>query len=86
MERADCRAFDGGKLHFVDVQAGVDAVVSKPGYDTMVEALCVGVPLLCLDYDEWPEAPWFDAWDDCARTLPPPRRERMKATGSSRDV
>ena len=47
---------------FVDLLASVDAVVTKPGYGTFVEAACSGVPLLYVDRDDWPETPHFAAW------------------------
>jgi hypothetical protein len=49
-------------LHFADVLAGCDAVVTKPGYNTMVEAACAGVPVLYAPRADWPEAPWLVRW------------------------
>ena len=40
----------------------VDAVISKPGYGTFVEAACSGVPILYLERPDWPETPWFATW------------------------
>jgi len=62
LERVDVRSIDIAGLDFIDLLASVDAVVSKPGYGTFVEAACSGVPLLYVDRDDWPETPHFAAW------------------------
>jgi len=62
IERDDVRSFDVAALHFSDVLASVDAVVTKPGYGTFVEAACGGIPILYLERDDWPETPHFAAW------------------------
>jgi UDP-N-acetylglucosamine:LPS N-acetylglucosamine transferase len=62
LTRADVRNIDVAGLDFIDLLASVDAVVTKPGYGTFVEAACGGVPLLYVDRDDWPETPHFAAW------------------------
>jgi hypothetical protein len=62
LERSDVRSFDVTGLGFTDLLASVDAVVSKPGYGTFVEAACSGIPLLYLNRDDWPETPHFATW------------------------
>jgi hypothetical protein len=62
IERSDVRNFDIAALHFSDLLASVDAVVTKPGYGTFVEAACGGIPILYLQRDDWPETPHFAAW------------------------
>ena len=62
LERGDVRSFDVAGLNFLDLLASVDAVVSKPGYGTFVEAASSGIPLLYLARDDWPETPHFAAW------------------------
>ncbi|BAO31034.1 glycosyltransferase family protein [Sulfuritalea hydrogenivorans] len=62
IERDDVRSFDVAALHFSDLLASVDAVVTKPGYGTFVEAACGGIPILYLERDDWPETPHFAAW------------------------
>ena len=62
LERGDVRSIDVAGLNFIDLLASVDAVVSKPGYGTFVEAACSGIPLLYLARDDWPETPHFVAW------------------------
>ena len=62
LARSDVRSIDVAGLDFIDLLASVDAVVTKPGYGTFVEAACCGVPLLYVDRDDWPETPHFAAW------------------------
>lgn len=42
-------------LPFIDILASADAVLTKLGYSTVVEAGCLGLPLLHLPRDDWPE-------------------------------
>ena len=62
LERGDVRVFDLAGLDFSDLLASVDAVVTKPGYGTFVEAACSGIPILYLQRDDWPETPHLAAW------------------------
>lgn len=48
--------------------ASCDAVVTKPGYGTFVEAACAGVPLLYRARPDWPETAGMAAW--AARYVP----------------
>jgi hypothetical protein len=62
IRRSDIRAFDAAELSFGDLLASVDAVITKPGYGTFVEAACNGIPILYLERDDWPETPHLAAW------------------------
>lgn len=62
MRRPGFVAVENLGLHFSDVLAGCDAVVTKPGYNTMVEAACAGVPVLYAPRADWPEAPCLVRW------------------------
>jgi hypothetical protein len=62
IRRDDVRSFDQADLAFSDLLASVDAVVTKPGYGTFVEAACSGIPILYLQRDDWPETCHFAAW------------------------
>jgi len=62
LQRNDVRAFDVTDLDFSDLLASVDAVVTKPGYGTFVEAACSGIPLLYLQRDDWPETSHLTEW------------------------
>lgn len=61
-DRPDLCTIDGGTVDFGDLLASADAVVTKPGYGTFVEAACAGVPILYVERDDWPETPHFAAW------------------------
>ncbi len=62
IRRSDVRSFDAAGLRFGDLLASVDAVITKPGYGTFVEAACSAVPILYLERDDWPETPHLVAW------------------------
>jgi peptidoglycan/xylan/chitin deacetylase (PgdA/CDA1 family) len=49
-------------MPFGDVLASVDALITKPGYGSYVEAAAAGVPVLTLPRPDWPEAPYLDDW------------------------
>ncbi|NWG88001.1 MAG: hypothetical protein HXY26_10930 [Hydrogenophilaceae bacterium] len=58
----DCVAFGELGWPFLDLLASVDALVTKPGYGSFVEAALHGVPVLYLDRPDWPEAPYLKVW------------------------
>lgn len=60
--RDDQRFFDPGEPRFSDLLASADAVITKPGYGTFVEAACAGRPILYLERDDWLETPHFARW------------------------
>lgn len=62
VERKDVRAFDDTEFDFADMLASVDAVITKPGYGTFVEAACNGIPTLYVQRDDWPETQHLSAW------------------------
>lgn len=62
IRRSDVCAFDSTALDFRDLLASVDAVVTKPGYGTFVEAACGGIPILYLEREDWPETPHLAIW------------------------
>jgi hypothetical protein len=64
LARNDVHAFDATELDFSDLLASVDAVITKPGYGTFVEAACSGIPILYLEREDWPETPCLTAWLD----------------------
>jgi UDP:flavonoid glycosyltransferase YjiC (YdhE family) len=51
-------------MAFRDVLASSDALVTKPGYGSYVEAAHAGVPVLTIPRPDWPEAPYLNAWLD----------------------
>ena len=58
----DCLGVDQVGLGFSDLLASCDAVISKPGYGTFVEAAGAGTPVLWLRRDDWPEQEYLIAW------------------------
>ncbi|MCF8198206.1 MAG: hypothetical protein K9J42_05540 [Sulfuritalea sp.] len=62
VQRDDVRSFDVAGLDFCDLLASVDAVITKPGYGTFVEAACSGIPILYLQRDDWPETRYLAEW------------------------
>lgn len=60
--RDDVVAFESLGLSFSDVLASCDAVLTKPGYGTFVEAACGGVPVLYVSRRDWPEQPYLVDW------------------------
>ena len=70
--RRDLRPFGAARLPFSDLLASADALVTKPGYGSFVEAAAAGVPVLYLPRPDWPETPWLTGWLDdmgCALQL-----------------
>jgi hypothetical protein len=49
-------------MHFSDVLASCNVVLTKPGYNTLVEAACQGVAVLYAARDDWPEEPFLLDW------------------------
>lgn len=60
--RGDILAFETLGMPFGEVLASCDAVLTKPGYGTFVEAACAGVPVLYVSRGDWPEQPWLLSW------------------------
>jgi len=49
-------------LSFIDLLASVDAIVTKPGYGTLVEAVCNGTAVVSVERPDWPETPYLQGW------------------------
>lgn len=49
-------------MPFSDLLASCDALVTKPGYGSFVEAAGAGVPVLYLPRQDWPETPYLVDW------------------------
>lgn len=60
--RSDVVGFRETGLSFPDILASCDALISKPGYGSFVEAGGLGLPVLYLDRPDWPETPWLSRW------------------------
>lgn len=63
--RADMIALETLGTSHLECLASCDAVVTKPGYGTIVEAACHAIPTLYVRRGDWPEEPhvvdWFEA-------------------------
>ena len=60
--RPDFRSFSTARMPFADLLASADALVTKPGYGSFVEAVASEVPVLYLPRPDWPETPWLTDW------------------------
>jgi hypothetical protein len=81
VSRPDMRGFDVPGLKFTDLLASVDAVITKPGYGTFVEAACSGIPIVYVERKDWPETPWFAAWLTTHARAAAVTREQMMGGG-----
>jgi len=69
--RPDIAFFDDTTLHFPDLLASVDAVITKSGYGTFVESACSATPILYLERPDWLENQYLSAWlQNNARSQP----------------
>ena len=55
-------AVEDAGMSFIDLLATADAVITKPGYGTLVEALCNGTAMVSLERPDWPETEWLQSW------------------------
>lgn len=58
----DAIVLDSLPISFGDLLASCDALLSKPGYGSFVEAACSGIPLLYINRPDWPESPVLLEW------------------------
>ena len=49
-------------MHYIDLLASVDLVLTKTGYGALVEAVVNQVPVLCIERPGWPEEPGLFDW------------------------
>ncbi len=60
--RAGLVAFQALGMPFLDLLASCDALLTKVGYGSFVEAVAHGIPVLYIDRPDWPETPYLTAW------------------------
>jgi UDP:flavonoid glycosyltransferase YjiC (YdhE family) len=60
--RDDTFALESLGRDFLDVLRSADALITKPGYGSFVEAACNGVPVLYAPRRDWPEEPVLVRW------------------------
>jgi len=61
-ERGDLIPFSRSGLSFLDLLASCDALITKVGYGSFMEAAAVGIPVLYIDRPDWPETPFLADW------------------------
>jgi UDP:flavonoid glycosyltransferase YjiC (YdhE family) len=64
VQREDCIPMESTGLGFSDLLASCDAMLTKPGYGSFVEAACAGVPVLYVMREDWPEQDALISWLD----------------------
>lgn len=62
LQRDDFHAQQDLDMSFSSLMASCDVVLTKPGYGTFVEAACLGLPVLYVPRDGWPEQEPLIAW------------------------
>jgi hypothetical protein len=77
--RDDMIALESPGLPFGDLLASCDAVLTKPGYGTFVEAACAGVPVLYVSRGDWPEEPCLVQWLEQYAVCRIVERERLQS-------
>lgn len=72
-DRDDISSYDK-RFSFAALLASADALITKTGYGSFVEATCHGVPVLYLPRPDWPEETCLDEWlrmhNRCSRITP----------------
>lgn len=58
----DVVSCEGLAFRFVDLIRSCDAIITRPGYGTVAEAACNGIPILLVPRGGWPETPAFIEW------------------------
>jgi hypothetical protein len=61
-QRKDCIAIETLGLPFTDILCSSEALITKPGYGSFVEAGCHGIPVIYVDRPDWPESPFLNDW------------------------
>lgn len=61
-ERTDFHRVADVDLDYIDLLASSDAIITKPGYGSTVEAVCNGIPMLYARRGTWPEETGLLAW------------------------
>jgi hypothetical protein len=78
-QRRDMVALESLDMDFVDVLRSVDALITKPGYGSFVEAACNGVPVLYAPRLDWPEERFLLDWLRAhGRCLPVQRQQLLR--------
>jgi hypothetical protein len=60
--RGDASAFVDVRCTLLDLLGSFDLMLIKPGYGSIAEAACNGVPVLYVSRGDWPEEPILTEW------------------------
>ena len=60
--RNDMTSFQSVGMSFNTLLCSVDALVTKPGYGSFVEAGCNGIPVIYVRRGDWPEETYLTSW------------------------
>ena len=61
-DRKDVVSIEQVKVPFNELLVSCDAVITKPGYGTVTETTCNGIPVLYVLRGDWPEEPFLESW------------------------
>jgi hypothetical protein len=61
-QRRDAVDLESLNMSFLDILRSADALITKPGYGSFVEAACNGVPVLYAPRIDWPEEQFLVDW------------------------
>ncbi len=61
-DRDDIISIESVNLSFAELLVSCDAVITKPGYGTVTETACNGIPALYVLRGNWPEEPALEDW------------------------
>lgn len=64
LSRPDLTDIETLGVPFIDVMYSCDGLLTKPGYGSIVEAVCNGIPVLYISRGDWPEEPYLVEWMD----------------------
>jgi len=82
--RHDMVTLESLDMDFIDVLRSADALITKPGYGSFVEAACNGVPVLYAPRHDWPEEAFLVEWlHEHGRCLPIQRAQLLQGDFSS---
>jgi hypothetical protein len=82
--RHDMITLESLDMDFIDVLRSADALITKPGYGSFVEAACNSVPVLYAPRHDWPEESFLVDWlHEYGRCLPIQRAQLQQGDFSS---
>ncbi len=62
VERAGVYSLEEWAMPHIDLVCSADALITKPGYGSLVEAACNGIPVLYVRRGDWPEESHLVQW------------------------